>query len=92
MVVGKSFVPNDDRSEFQVTVKAPEGTSLAATLTIAERMARDLREQKGVTATLTSIGSASGRLRHAWPPARTARPCTPSWFPSIEREFHAGTT
>jgi len=60
MVVGKSFVPNDDRSEFQVTVKAPEGTSLAATLTIAERMARDLREQKGVVATLTSIGSASG--------------------------------
>ncbi len=60
MLVGKSFVPNDDRSEFQVTVKAPEGTSLAATLTIAERMARDLREQKGVVATLTSIGSASG--------------------------------
>jgi len=60
MIVGKSFVPADDRSEFQVTVKAPEGTSLAATLTIAERMARDLREQKGVVATLTSIGSASG--------------------------------
>jgi len=60
MIVGKSFVPVDDRSEFQVTVKAPEGTSLAATLTIAERMARDLREQKGVVATLTSIGSASG--------------------------------
>ncbi len=60
MIVGKSFVPDDDRSEFQVTVKAPEGTSLAATLTIAERMARDLREQKGVVATLTSIGSASG--------------------------------
>jgi hydrophobic/amphiphilic exporter-1 (mainly G- bacteria), HAE1 family len=60
MIVGKSFVPVDDRSEFQVTVKAPEGTSLAATLTIAERMARDLREQKGVVATLTSIGSVSG--------------------------------
>ena len=60
MVVGKSFVPVDDRSEFQVNVTAPEGTSLAATLTIAERMARDLREQKGVVATLTSIGSASG--------------------------------
>ena len=59
-VVGKSFVPVDDRSEFQVTVRAPEGTSLAATLTIAERMARDLREQKGVVATLTSIGSSSG--------------------------------
>ena len=60
MIDGKSFIPTDDRSEFQVTVKAPEGTSLAATLTIAERMARDFREQKGVVATLTSIGSASG--------------------------------
>jgi hydrophobic/amphiphilic exporter-1 (mainly G- bacteria), HAE1 family len=60
MIVGKSFVPTDDRSEFQVTVKAPEGTSLAATLTIAERMARDLRAQPGVVATLTSIGSSSG--------------------------------
>jgi len=60
MLVGKNFLPNDDRSEFQVTLKAPEGTSLAATLTIAERMARDFREQKGVTATLTTIGSSSG--------------------------------
>ncbi len=60
MLVGKNFLPIDDRSEFQVTVKAPEGTSLAATLTIAERMARDLRAQNGVTATLTSIGSSSG--------------------------------
>ena len=59
MIVGKNFLPVDDRSEFQVTVKAPEGTSLAATLTIAERMARDLREQTGVVATLTSIGSSS---------------------------------
>jgi HAE1 family hydrophobic/amphiphilic exporter-1 len=59
MLVGKNFLPVDDRSEFQVTLKAPEGTSLAATLTIAERMARDFREQKGVIATLTSIGSSS---------------------------------
>jgi HAE1 family hydrophobic/amphiphilic exporter-1 len=60
MMVGKNFLPVDDRSEFQVTVRAPEGTSLAATLTITERIARDLREQKGVVATLTSIGSSSG--------------------------------
>ncbi len=60
MMVGKNFLPVDDRSEFQVTVKAPEGTSLAATMTIAERIARELRAQPGVTATLTSIGSSSG--------------------------------
>src|SRR5579885_2210808 len=28
IVVGKSFLPADDRSEFQVTLRAPEGTSL----------------------------------------------------------------
>ncbi|HEV2201789.1 MAG TPA: efflux RND transporter permease subunit [Bryobacteraceae bacterium] len=60
IVVGKSFVPNDDRSEFLVSVRAPEGTSLAATLTIAERVARDLRALPGVTTTLTSIGTTSG--------------------------------
>ncbi len=60
MVVGKSFVPNEDRSEFQVYIRAPEGTSLAGTVTIAERIARDLRNFPGVTTTLTSVGTASG--------------------------------
>ncbi len=57
MMVGKNFAPTDDRAEFQVSVRAPEGTSLAATTTIAERIARDLRGMPGVNATLTSIGS-----------------------------------
>src|SRR5262249_8918179 len=57
MMVGKNFVPTDDRAEFQVSVRAPEGTSLAATTTIAERIARDMRGLPGVTATLTSIGN-----------------------------------
>ena len=60
MLVGKNLFAQDDRSEFQVTVKAPEGTSLAGTLTIAERIARDLRAMPGTTDTLTSIGTASG--------------------------------
>ncbi|MEQ1885539.1 MAG: efflux RND transporter permease subunit [Bryobacteraceae bacterium] len=60
MVVGKSFIPSDDQSEFQVTVRAPEGTSLAGTLTIAERIARDVRGLPGVTDTLTSIGTGGG--------------------------------
>ena len=30
MLVGKNFIPQDDRSEFQASVRAPEGTSLAA--------------------------------------------------------------
>jgi HAE1 family hydrophobic/amphiphilic exporter-1 len=59
MIVGKSFLPVDDRSEFQVNVRAPEGTSLAATMTIAERMARQMREWPEVRHTLTTIGSSS---------------------------------
>jgi HAE1 family hydrophobic/amphiphilic exporter-1 len=59
MVIGKSFVPNDDRGEFQVTLTAPEGSSLPATTSIAERIARDLRSEPGVVSTLTNVGSAS---------------------------------
>src|SRR5580658_4443197 len=59
MLVGKNFIPADDRSEFQASVRAPEGTSLAATVTIAERIARDFRALPGVTATLTSVGIGS---------------------------------
>lgn len=60
LLVGKNFVPNDDRSEFQVTVRAPEGSSLAATTTIGERIAREIRGMSGVSATLTSIGNSAG--------------------------------
>lgn len=59
MVIGKNFVPNDDRSEFQVIVTAHEGSSLSATTTVAERVARDVRSQPGVAATLTTVGSAT---------------------------------
>jgi HAE1 family hydrophobic/amphiphilic exporter-1 len=59
MLVGKNFIPADDRSEFQASIRAPEGTSLAATVTIAERIARDIRALPGVTATLTSVGIGS---------------------------------
>jgi hydrophobic/amphiphilic exporter-1 (mainly G- bacteria), HAE1 family len=59
MLVSKNFIPVDDRSEFQASIRAPEGTSLAATVTIAERIARDLRALPEVSATLTSVGVAS---------------------------------
>jgi HAE1 family hydrophobic/amphiphilic exporter-1 len=63
MLVGKNFIPADDRSEFQANVRAPEGTSLAATVTITERIARDLRALPGVTATLTSVGIGSASFQ-----------------------------
>ena len=60
-VVGKNLTPIDDRAEFQVNVRAPEGTSLAATTTIAERIARDIRALPAVTDTLTSVGAGADR-------------------------------
>ncbi len=65
MVVGKSFTPVDDRGEFNVDIRTPEGTSLAATTTVAERIARDIRGLPGVVATLTTVGSGADRAQNA---------------------------
>ena len=48
MFVGKNFLPADDQSQFNVLVRTPEGTSLAATTNMAERIAREVRELPGV--------------------------------------------
>lgn len=56
MAVPKNFMPQDDRSEFQVNFRAPEGTSLAATQAIADRIDREIRELPGVVDTLTTVG------------------------------------
>ena len=56
MFVGKNFLPVDDQSQFEIQVRAPEGSTLVATSTLAERIAVDLRNLPGVTDTLTTIG------------------------------------
>lgn len=56
MFVGKNFVPTDDQAQFEVSVRAPEGSSLAASTTIVERIARDLRGLPGVADTLSTMG------------------------------------
>ncbi|HTH51112.1 MAG TPA: efflux RND transporter permease subunit, partial [Pyrinomonadaceae bacterium] len=43
--VGMAFLPDEDESLFQVNLRGPQGTSLAATQSIMERIARDLREK-----------------------------------------------
>jgi HAE1 family hydrophobic/amphiphilic exporter-1 len=59
MFVGKNFLPADDQSQFNVLVRAPEGTSLAATTAIAERIAADVRRLPGVDHTLLTVGSSA---------------------------------
>ncbi|MCC7007795.1 MAG: efflux RND transporter permease subunit [Acidobacteria bacterium] len=59
-VMGANFTPTDDRSEFQVNVRTPEGTGLAATLTVVQRIANDLRAQPEITDTLVTGGASGG--------------------------------
>ena len=59
MFVGKNFLPVDDQSQFEINVRAPEGSTLAATSSLAERISADIRRLPGVTDTLTTIGGGS---------------------------------
>jgi HAE1 family hydrophobic/amphiphilic exporter-1 len=54
--VGKNFLPVDDQSQFEISVRAPEGYTLAATSALADHIASDVRGLPGVTDTLTTIG------------------------------------
>lgn len=56
MLVGKNFLPVDDQSQFEINVRAPEGSTLATTSALAERISADVRKLPGVTDTLTTIG------------------------------------
>ncbi|HEX8070637.1 MAG TPA: efflux RND transporter permease subunit, partial [Pyrinomonadaceae bacterium] len=62
MLVGKNFLPVDDQSQFEISVRAPEGTTLAATSTLVERIAAEARQLPGVTDTLVTIGGGQQQL------------------------------
>ena len=58
--VGKGFIPPDDASEFQVDIKAPEGTSLKATDEILKQLEVELRRLPAVETLLTTIAANDG--------------------------------
>jgi len=59
--VGMAFLPDEDESLFQVNVRGPQGTSLSATQSILDRIARDIRaEIPGVRNTLVLAGFGRG--------------------------------
>jgi HAE1 family hydrophobic/amphiphilic exporter-1 len=55
-VVNKNFLPQDDESQFELTVRAPEGSSLETTQTILESIARQVRAVPGVETTVLTLG------------------------------------
>ena len=64
MVAKKNFLPNDDQSEFEVGVRAPEGTSLEATEIIANRIASRIKALPEVAYTLVSVGDDPARTQN----------------------------
>jgi HAE1 family hydrophobic/amphiphilic exporter-1 len=57
----KNFLPEDDQSEFEVGLRAAEGTSLEATELVANRIAAQVRRIPEVAYTLVSIGDDPAR-------------------------------
>lgn len=60
MMIGKDFMPTDDSGQYQINIKAPDGTSLEATKKLFEQIEKETRKIPFVVNTLTNIGSGSG--------------------------------
>jgi hydrophobe/amphiphile efflux-1 (HAE1) family protein len=60
----KGFLPVNDEARFQVSVRAPEGTSLGETRIIGERIARAIRANDSVALTLTTVADDNAQTRN----------------------------
>lgn len=65
MFVGKNFLPVDDQSQFEVSVRVPEGSSLSASSQMFERIASEIRKMPGVTDTLATVGGGQQQVVNA---------------------------
>ena len=54
-MVGRSFLPNEDQGEFEITVDAPEGTSLAGMEKLVVAMGKQLEGVPGVAHVMPTI-------------------------------------
>lgn len=63
--VRKNFLPDDDQSEFQINVRAPEGTSLEQSQAIIARMAREVRQLNGVEYTIASVADTDQQIANS---------------------------
>ncbi|MFZ1700168.1 MAG: efflux RND transporter permease subunit [Pyrinomonadaceae bacterium] len=65
MFVGKNFLPVDDQSQFEISVRVPEGSSLGATAQTMERIGARVRQMPGVTDTLATVGGGQQQVVNA---------------------------
>ena len=64
-VVDKNFINNDDQSEFEINLRAPEGTSLESTEVITNRVAAAIRARvPEVSYTLVQIAGDPAKTRN----------------------------
>jgi HAE1 family hydrophobic/amphiphilic exporter-1 len=65
MVANKNFLPLDDQAEFEINLRAAEGTSLEATELLANRVAAAVRQRVSeVEYTLTTVGGDPANTRN----------------------------
>jgi HAE1 family hydrophobic/amphiphilic exporter-1 len=65
-ITAVNFTPEDDQSQFDIALRAPEGTSLAAMEVLANRLGAAVRQIPEVDFTLTTVaGDAAGTLNTA---------------------------
>jgi HAE1 family hydrophobic/amphiphilic exporter-1 len=60
-VVGKDFLPKNDESQFEVTLRAPEGTTVEQTELIANRVSREVKRVPGVDYTVVMVADDDRR-------------------------------
>ncbi|MEO6239587.1 MAG: efflux RND transporter permease subunit [Vicinamibacterales bacterium] len=65
VLANKNFLPNDDQSEFEIGLRAPEGTSLDATELIANRIATEVRALPEVEYTLVTIADDPAQTQNS---------------------------
>jgi hydrophobic/amphiphilic exporter-1 (mainly G- bacteria), HAE1 family len=64
MFANKNFLPDDDQSEFEIGLRAAEGTSLEATEIIANRIAARVRQLPEVEFTLVTVADDPARTQN----------------------------
>ncbi|HEX4346084.1 MAG TPA: efflux RND transporter permease subunit [Vicinamibacterales bacterium] len=64
-IANKNFLPNDDQSEFEINLRAPEGTSLESTEVVTNRVASAVRQRlSDVDYTLVTVSGDPAGTRN----------------------------
>jgi hydrophobic/amphiphilic exporter-1 (mainly G- bacteria), HAE1 family len=58
------FVPQDDQAQYEVSLRAPEGTSASETALIAERVSQQVRQLPGVLHTVVTVAGGDAKVQN----------------------------